>query len=75
LRRTLTHAEWALWTRIRGRQIGGFRFVHQEPIDRYNVDVVCRERRLIIELDGGQHAKRPTDRQRDSKGYAPSVIA
>jgi very-short-patch-repair endonuclease len=67
LRRTLTPAEWALWTHIRGRQIGGFKFVRQEPMDRYYADFVCRERRLIIELDGGQHAKRPTDRQRDSK--------
>jgi very-short-patch-repair endonuclease len=67
LRRALTPAEFALWTRIRGRQLGGFKFVRQEPIDRYNVDFVCRERRLIIELDGGHHAQRPEDRQRDSE--------
>ncbi len=65
MRRTLTPAEFALWTRIRGRQLGGFKFVCQEPIDRYYGDFVCRERRLIIELDGGQHAERPKDRQRD----------
>ena len=58
LRRTLTPAEFALWTRIRARQLGGFKFVRQEPIDRYYVDFVCRERRLIIELDGGQHSER-----------------
>ena len=56
-----------LWTRLRGRQLGGFKFVRQEPIDRYYVDFVCRERRLIIELDGGQHSERPEDRQRDSE--------
>jgi very-short-patch-repair endonuclease len=39
----------------------------QEPIDRYYVDFVCRERRLIIELDGGQHSERPEDRQRDNE--------
>ena len=66
-RRALTPAEFALWTRIRGRQLGGFKFVRQEPIDRYYVDFVCRERRLIIELDGGQHAERREDRQRDSE--------
>jgi very-short-patch-repair endonuclease len=66
LRPTLTPAEFALWTRIRGRQFGGFKFVRQEPIDRYYVDFVCRERRLIIELDGGQRAERTEDRQRDS---------
>jgi very-short-patch-repair endonuclease len=67
LRRTLTPAEFVLWRRIRGRQLGGFKFVRQEPIGRYYVDFVCRERRLIIELDGGQHAERPKDKQRDSE--------
>ena len=47
------------------RQLGGFKFVRQEPVDRYYVDFVCRERRLIIELDGGQHADSPEDRHRD----------
>ena len=65
LRRALTPAEFALRTRIRARQLGGFKFVRQEPIDRYYVDFVCRERRLIIELDGGQHAESLEDRHRD----------
>jgi very-short-patch-repair endonuclease len=65
LRRSLTPAEFALWARLRGRQLGGFKFVRQEPIARYYVDFVCRERRLIIELDGGQHAESPKDKQRD----------
>ena len=67
LRRALTPAEFALWTRIRGRQLGGFKFARQEPIDRYFVDFVCRERCLIIELDGGQHSERPEDGQRDGE--------
>ena len=66
LRRALTPTEFALWTRIRDRQLGGFKFVRQEPIDRYYVDFVCRERGLIIELDGGQHSDRLKDKQRDS---------
>jgi very-short-patch-repair endonuclease len=65
LRRALTQAELTLWIRIRGRRLGGFKFARQEPIDRYYVDFVCRERRLIIELDGGQHAESPEDRHRD----------
>jgi very-short-patch-repair endonuclease len=65
LRRSLTPAEFALWTRLRGRQLGGFKFARQEPIARYYVDFVCRERRLIIELDGGQHAESFEDRHRD----------
>ena len=65
LRRALTPAELKLWTHVRGRRLGGFKFARQEPIDRYYVDFVCRERRLIIELDGGQHADSPEDRHRD----------
>ena len=65
LRRSLTPAEFALWARLRGRQLGGFKFVRQEPIGQYYVDFVCRERRLIIELDGGQHAESRDDRHRD----------
>jgi very-short-patch-repair endonuclease len=67
LRRALTPAEFALWTGIRGRQLGGFKFVRQEPIDRYCADFVCRERRLIVELDGGQHSGYRKDKQRDGK--------
>jgi very-short-patch-repair endonuclease len=66
LRSALTPAEAALRRRVRSRQLGGFKFVRQEPIGRYYVDFVCRERRLIVELDGGQHAGRVTDKQRDS---------
>jgi very-short-patch-repair endonuclease len=65
LRRTPTPAEFALWTRIRARQLSGFKFVCQEPIDRHYVDFVCRDRRLIVELDGGQHAEHRQDKQRD----------
>jgi very-short-patch-repair endonuclease len=49
------------------RQRGGYKFVRQEPIDRYFVDFVCRERRLIVELDGSQHSQRVADQQRDAK--------
>ena len=65
LRHALTPAELTLWTHIRDRRLGGFKFARQEPIDRYYVDFVCRKRRLIIELDGGQHAESPEDRHRD----------
>ena len=75
LRRALTPAELTLWTRSRARRLGGFKFVRQKPIDRYYVDFVCRERRLIIELDGGQHAESREDRHRDRELSAPAVIA
>ena len=65
LRRSSTQAESAFWKRIRNRQLGGFKFVRQEPVGPYYADFVCRERHLIVELDGGQHADDASDHQRD----------
>jgi very-short-patch-repair endonuclease len=65
LRRQLTHAERKLWFALRDRRLGGFKFVRQEAIERYIVDFVCREKKLIIEVDGGQHAENQRDRARD----------
>jgi hypothetical protein len=44
----------------------GFKFRRQQPIDSYIVDFVCFENRIIIEVDGGQHAANNKDRERDS---------
>ena len=55
LRRNPTEAEKRLWSILRDRQLG-CRFRRQQPIDHYIVDFVCLERRLIVEVDGGQHA-------------------
>jgi very-short-patch-repair endonuclease len=65
LRRNATDVELRLWQRLRSRSILGCKFVRQEPIGPYIVDFVCRERRLIIELDGGQHADSQRDAVRD----------
>jgi very-short-patch-repair endonuclease len=65
LRRNLTDAEFKIWNRLRSRAIEGCKFVRQEPIGRYVVDFVCRERRLIVEIDGGQHADNKRDQARD----------
>jgi very-short-patch-repair endonuclease len=73
LRRDQTDAEKRLWYRLRSRQIDGTKFVRQDPIGPYFVDFVCRERRLIIEIDGGQHATDPRDAVREKwlreRGY------
>ena len=66
LRRDATKAEMALWQRLRARSLDGHKFVRQEPIGRYTVDLVCREARLIIEVDGGQHADNVNDVLRDA---------
>jgi very-short-patch-repair endonuclease len=59
LRHNSTDAERRLWYRLRSRQIDGYKFVRQEPIGPYVADFVCRERRLVVELDGG--SMRPTN--------------
>jgi len=56
LRKNLTDAEQTLWRHIRNRQLYGYKFRRQAPIGKYIVDFVCFGKRLIIELDGGQHA-------------------
>jgi len=48
-------AEAKLWAKLRNRQLGGFKFVRQAPIGPYFVDFVCRERKVVIEVDGGTH--------------------
>ena len=55
LRRDSTDAEKKLWSILRNRQLNGFKFRKQVEIDGYIVDFLCAERRLIIEVDGGQH--------------------
>jgi len=56
LRRNQTDAEKLLWMSLRNRQINDLKFRRQVPLGRFIVDFVCFENKLIIELDGGQHA-------------------
>jgi very-short-patch-repair endonuclease len=69
--RTLQHnstdAEIKLWSHIRAKQLEGFKFRRQQPLGNYIVDFICLEKRLIVELDGGQHAtNRDKDIERDN---------
>jgi len=57
LRKNPTEAEQALWKHLRMCQLEGHKFRRQQPLGRYIVDFVCLEKRLIVELDGGQHAE------------------
>ena len=56
LRTNATDAERKLWHFIRNRQLHGVRFNRQVPIGPYICDFVARSAKVIIELDGGQHA-------------------
>jgi very-short-patch-repair endonuclease len=56
LRQALTDAERVLWFQLRDRRFQGLKFRRQMPIGAYVADFACAERRLVIELDGSQHA-------------------
>ena len=55
LRQNMTLAENRMWYYLRSRRLGGYKFIRQQAIDNYIVDFVCREKKLIVEVDGGQH--------------------
>ena len=57
LRSNSTDAERNLWAHIRNRRLEGWKFRRQLPVGQYIVDFACPELRLIIEIDGGQHAE------------------
>jgi very-short-patch-repair endonuclease len=58
LRKNATDAERRLWRHLRDKQLDGFRFRRQVPIGRYVADFACLSARLVVEVDGGQHAER-----------------
>jgi very-short-patch-repair endonuclease len=49
-------AEMKLWDELRNRRLGGHKFVRQMPIGPYFADFVCRERKVVVEVDGGTHS-------------------
>jgi len=74
LRQGGNQAEALLWLELKNRKLGGYRFTRQLPIGSYFVDFACRERWLVVEVDGSQHADSPRDEIRDeficSQGYS-----
>ncbi|MFN3719088.1 MAG: endonuclease domain-containing protein [Rhizobium rhizophilum] len=65
LRADATWAENRLWQVLRAKHLGGFNFRRQVPLDGYNLDFVCFEARVIVEVDGHQHAESERDARRD----------
>ena len=67
-------AEALLWNELKGRKLGGFKLVRQMPLGPYFADFACRAGRLVVELDGSQHADSHYDRRRDEfmreQGYS-----
>nr|WP_298682859.1 endonuclease domain-containing protein [uncultured Dongia sp.] len=61
LRRNATEAEKRLWTLLRDRRLGGWKFRRQVPLGPYIVDFYCSDAKLVVEADGGQHADSASD--------------
>jgi very-short-patch-repair endonuclease len=61
LRRQQIDAERRLWWALRGRQLSGVKFRRQQPIGSYVVDFCALDRKLVIEVDGGQHMERAVE--------------
>jgi very-short-patch-repair endonuclease len=67
LRRDPTDAERKLWSALRRKSLAGARFRRQHPIGDFFADFCCIEHKLVIEVDGGQHADTQTyDERRTS---------
>ena len=56
MRQEMTKAELRLWLRLRKPGVGGLRFRRQTPVGPFIVDFFCPQRKLIVEVDGSQHA-------------------
>ena len=66
LRTNQTEAEKFVWSRLRRKRLG-HKFIRQHILlNKYIVDFICLEKRLIIEIDGGQHCESTSDQKRDN---------
>ena len=79
LRQKMTPAEEKLWDKLRNRKFRRLKFRRQHPIDKYIVDFICMEKKLVIEVDGEIHnelKQKEYDRERteELEGYGLRVI-
>jgi very-short-patch-repair endonuclease len=79
LRTSQTSAEARLWQALRGRRLGNWKFRRQHPIDRYIVDFVTIEGKLIVEVDGATHSNsseisRDAERTRMLEAFGFQVV-
>lgn len=74
LRKSDNVAEGRLWSELRDRRLNGHKFVRQFPVGPYFADFLCRQKRLVVEVDGSQHFGSGHDRRRDEymrrEGYS-----
>jgi very-short-patch-repair endonuclease len=73
LRQESTDAERRMWSALRDRRLSRYKFRRQHPIGHYIVDFACTDHRMVIELDGSQHADNAADGRRtawlESRGW------
>lgn len=76
LRSNMTDAERKLWRHFRAHRFQQVKFRRQQPLGPYIVDFICFERKLVIEIDGGQHLESERDAQRDAwlHGHGYTVL-
>ncbi len=55
MRSNMTKEEVKLWNILRAKRFYNYKFKRQVPIGNYIVDFLCKEKNLIVEIDGGQH--------------------
>ena len=67
MRRAPTEAEERLWGALRNRRLDGLKFRRQVPMGAFIADYICMEAKLIVEVDGVQHAESPRDMLRDAE--------
>jgi very-short-patch-repair endonuclease len=66
MRRDSTDAEAAMWRLLRDRRFQAVKFRRQVPFQNFILDFVCFEQRLVVEIDGSQHADSKSDERRDA---------
>ena len=69
LRAAPISAQERLWSHLRNRNLNGWKFVRQMPVDNCFVDFACREHKIVVEIDGGTHAT-PDELVRDARRTA-----
>ncbi|SIQ31854.1 Very-short-patch-repair endonuclease [Rhizobium sp. RU20A] len=73
LRRDETEAEYRLRFDLKNRNLNGFKFSRQIPLGPFFADFVCRQEKLVVEIDGSQHADSLSDARRtdwlNAQGY------
>ena len=68
LRKNSTLSEVLLWNRIKAKQLKGYQFLRQKPLDNYIVDFFCKRLNLVIEIDGDTHIdNEASDKNRQMK--------